>query len=99
MGYTMGGREALSFEILYSENIRSLVLERASPGLKTEKERKKRRDHDKNLAFRMKDNGIEDFVDEWEKIPLFASQKKLPVEIKHKIREERLSQSVDGLND
>jgi len=99
LGYSMGGRAALSFALLYPEHIRSLVLESASPGLKTEKERKKRRDHDKNLAFRMKDNGIEAFVDEWEKIPLFASQKKLPLEIKHKIREERLSQSVDGLSD
>ena len=37
--------------------------------------------------------GIELFVNDWEKLPLFQSQQGLPVEIQLQIRQQRLSQS------
>src|SRR5699024_517542 len=41
--------------------------------------------------------GIEAFVDLWENIPLFATQKKLAKEVQAAIKEERLQQSAHGL--
>src|SRR5690625_1694373 len=99
LGYSMGGRAALSFALLYPQHVHTLILESASPGIKTETERKKRRAHDKELASRMKSNGLHSFVDEWENISLFASQKKLPLKVQQTIRRERLSQTVEGLSE
>lgn len=99
LGYSMGGRAALSFALIYPRHIRTLILESASPGLRIESERTKRREYDKKLACRMMTEGIHSFVNEWENIPLFASQKKLSFAVQRKIREERLSQSIKGLSD
>jgi 2-succinyl-6-hydroxy-2,4-cyclohexadiene-1-carboxylate synthase len=37
-------------------------------------------------------------VDQWENLPLFASQKQLPASVQERIRSERLSQTVQGLS-
>ncbi len=97
VGYSMGGRTALSFATQYPSLIRSLTLESASPGLRTEEERVTRREQDERLATKLETEGIEAFVNEWENIPLFASQQKLPRHIQQVIRHERLSQSAIGL--
>ncbi|WP_121614853.1 2-succinyl-6-hydroxy-2,4-cyclohexadiene-1-carboxylate synthase [Virgibacillus halodenitrificans] len=97
IGYSMGGRTALSFVMYYRELVQSLVLESASPGLSTTVERKERMKKDELLAAKLINEGIESFVDFWENIPLFNSQKELPINIKSAIREERLAQSPNGL--
>lgn len=97
LGYSMGGRLALSFAILYPQYISSLILESASPGLHSEDERKQRMINDERLAQRIETEGITSFVDFWEKIPLFASQKKITKDVQQSIRQERLSQSERGL--
>lgn len=97
LGYSMGGRVALSYATAYPNRIKCLILESASPGLKTEEERAARRIADAQLAQSIEANGIETFVEKWENIPLFQSQKKLPLSIQRAIREERLSQCEIGL--
>ncbi|MFD1040184.1 2-succinyl-6-hydroxy-2,4-cyclohexadiene-1-carboxylate synthase [Virgibacillus byunsanensis] len=97
VGYSMGGRTALSLAMLHPELIKSLVLESASPGLAYKDERKCRREHDDNLARRIMDEGMESFIDFWENISLFSTQKNLPLEKKQSVRDERLAQSEEGL--
>ena len=97
LGYSMGGRLALSFAVLRPERVRGLVLESTSPGLKTEEERKARRKQDEELAERIEKNGIEWFVNYWENIPLFRTVKRLPADVQQKIREDRLRQRPEGL--
>src|SRR5690625_337881 len=97
LGYSMGGRTALSFAMWYPLYIESLLLESASPGLPTEKERSDRVIKDTQLAKRINHDGITKFVDFWENIPLFNTQKKLPKHKRAQIRAERLSQSEAGL--
>ncbi len=97
VGYSMGGRVALSYVCKYPSRVKKLILESASPGLKTEDEIISRRKSDEALANKIEQHGIESFVNAWENIPLFESQKKLPKEIQHAIRNERLSQSEKGL--
>ena len=98
LGYSMGGRVALSYAVAMPHRINHLILESASPGLKTEEERASRRAADQKLAERIVSKGIQSFVAEWENIPLFATQKNLPLSVQQKIRDERLSQRTIGLS-
>ncbi len=97
VGYSMGGRLALALALLYPDFVRSLVLESASPGLKTEKEREARRASDELLAQQIEQKGVTAFVDFWENIPMFQTQKLLPKFNRDNIREERLNQTKKGL--
>ena len=97
VGYSMGGRIALSYTISYPEHVTSLVLESSTPGLKTDRERKERVKKDKLLAQKIRREGIAQFVNFWESIPLFNSQKKLSKERQQIIRDERLEQREVGL--
>ena len=97
LGYSMGGRLALSFAIQYPLSVRKLVLESSSPGLITEQERANRVMQDRKLCDLIQKNGIEQFVEYWENIPLFSSQRSLPIHKQEDIREQRLQNSVIGL--
>jgi len=97
IGYSMGGRTALSFAVRYPRRIHSLILESATPGLQSEEEREKRQQNDCQLAERIQEEGLEAFVNRWENTPLFASQKNVSREIRQAVRKERLSQTVEGL--
>ena len=98
LGYSMGGRLALAFSCLYPEYVHSLILESASPGLETEGEREIRRNNDAKLAKRILENGMEAFVDQWENIPLFETQKELPSDKQATIRQQRLGNTPSGLS-
>jgi 2-succinyl-6-hydroxy-2,4-cyclohexadiene-1-carboxylate synthase len=104
LGYSMGGRIALSFALAYPERISGLVLESATPGLAAEKDRASRSERDKLLAARIETVGISAFADEWAKIPLFASQRSLCTKTlaeQHQIRTEQrgtgLANSLRGI--
>ncbi|WP_079710958.1 2-succinyl-6-hydroxy-2,4-cyclohexadiene-1-carboxylate synthase [Paraliobacillus ryukyuensis] len=97
VGYSMGGRTALSFAMLHSERVQSLTLESASPGLESIEEQMARQTKDEALAEEMETQGMAWFVNYWEKIPLFSSQQQLTTVEKRRIKEERLSQTASGL--
>ena len=98
LGYSMGGRLALTIAALFSNSVKSLLLESASPGLKTSEERLQRKKADANLAEKIEQEGIESFEKYWSEIPLFATQQKLPQEKRTAIRQQRLQNSVVGLS-
>ena len=93
----MGGRLALYLAVHYPEHFASLILESASPGLKTEAEREERRQRDDALADRIEREGLEAFVDFWESLPLWHSQKQLPPETRADLRQQRLQNNPLGL--
>lgn len=97
LGYSMGGRLALSYALTYPKKINHLILESSSPGLEESEERQKRQISDRRLACRLIEEGIVTFVDFWQNIPLFATQKKMPLEKQQSVRQERLSQKTFGL--
>ncbi|KGL46580.1 2-succinyl-6-hydroxy-2,4-cyclohexadiene-1-carboxylate synthase [Listeria newyorkensis] len=97
LGYSMGGRLALGLATLYPERIQTLVLQSASPGLELEQEREARILKDTALADKIKKQGVADFVVDWEKLPLFATQRYLSENVQDKIRAERLNQRAQGL--
>lgn len=97
IGYSMGGRVALSFAMMYPDKVASLVLESASPGLESPHEQLSRQVSDELLAKKIEEDGVHSFIDYWQDIPLFDSQKKLPQSVRENIREERLKQTTEGL--
>jgi 2-succinyl-6-hydroxy-2,4-cyclohexadiene-1-carboxylate synthase len=97
LGYSMGGRVALHFALTYPERLAGLILESASPGIADPQERQARLNSDIALAERIERDGLEAFVDYWERLPLFASQAALPPGVREQMRRERLANNPDGL--
>ena len=97
VGYSMGARLALYLAWRYPHLCRTLVLESGSPGLATAAERQTRRISDEQLAGRLERDGIEPFVNDWERLPLFASQSRLPQTIRQQLRQQRLHNNPLGL--
>lgn len=95
LGYSMGGRIALYTAL--SGFFRALVLESASPGLASAAEREQRRASDEALAASIERDGIAAFVECWENLPLFASQRALPESIRAPLHEQRLRNRPGGL--
>jgi 2-succinyl-6-hydroxy-2,4-cyclohexadiene-1-carboxylate synthase len=96
LGYSMGGRTALQLATLRPDAVSALVLEGATPGL-IGKDRIARMISDEELAGRIETDGVLAFVDLWEAVPLFETQRRLPGELRTAIREGRLRNSATGL--
>lgn len=95
LGYSMGGRIALY--TAFSEFFRALILESSSPGLEDPVERAQRRISDEALAVSIEQEGVQAFVERWEELPLFASQKALPLAYRETLRKQRLQNRARGL--
>ena len=98
LGYSMGGRLALFFALSYPERVRTLCLVSASPGISSAVERDERRDRDNALADQIERDGISDFVDYWESLPMWESQQRnLSTEQRMQLRAQRLQNRPNGL--
>ena len=96
VGYSMGGRMALHIAAA-SDRVTGLVLESASPGLATPAEREARVAADEELATLLETEGIDAFVERWERLPLFASQATLSPAARLALRTQRSSADPCGL--
>lgn len=72
-GYSMGGRLAAYLAVCFEERFEKVVIESASPGLKTRHEREKRIAHDMALARLLEAAPLDRFLREWYAQPLFSS--------------------------
>jgi len=97
LGYSMGGRIALSFAMLKKELVLSLIMESSSPGLASEEERLARIQSDHSLADHIEQQGIEWFADYWGKLPLFNTLQQLPELRQRQLHEARLRNCPFGL--
>ncbi len=73
VGYSMGGRVALSLAVTAPDAIRSLVLIGASAGLSDPAEAEARRAADERLATSIETDGLPAFVDRWMGLPMWRS--------------------------
>lgn len=97
LGYSMGGRLGLYVALQYPKRLRSLILESASPGLADASARAERRRRDQAMADLIDREGVPAFVDYWGRLPLWASQSKLPANKLAAQRQQRLRNSALGL--
>ncbi len=93
LGYSMGGRIALMLSVVSEQ-----IAVSTTPGIKTAVERKVRRASDRMLAERLEKDGLEAFIDHWETLGLFKPQALLKEQQRTRLRQERMSQTVEGLS-
>jgi 2-succinyl-6-hydroxy-2,4-cyclohexadiene-1-carboxylate synthase len=95
VGYSMGGRLALYLTLRFPDRFTGTVLESASPGLKTEAERKARSQRDWQLAAELETMDFTEFLRQWYGQPLFASLVRSPGF--ERMLERRRQNRSDGL--
>lgn len=96
VGYSMGGRAALSYSFKHSSKLIAAVLESSTAGIHNITLKKDRVEFDLLLSEKIKRDGIIAFTDFWFDMPLFAPLRKIPTfeEIKNK----RNKNNVTGLS-
>ena len=97
VGYSMGGRIGLHYAASHPERVSRLVLESASPGLRTPEARLARRASDEAIAARLFADGIEPFVTFWEAQPVFASQQRMNPGMRAALRRRRMRNDPGAL--
>jgi 2-succinyl-6-hydroxy-2,4-cyclohexadiene-1-carboxylate synthase len=97
IGYSFGARTALYFAVTRPGCVASLILEGGSPGIEDEAERAARRSEDEGRASALVRDGLEAFVNEWERLPLFATQKNLAADVFAEQRARRLRGDAEAL--
>ena len=88
VGYSMGGRLALHAALRRPHALGGLVIVGASAGIEDEAAREERRSADERLAGWMEGRSIEEIVEAWEALPVFATQSR---ELREALRPGRLS--------
>jgi 2-succinyl-6-hydroxy-2,4-cyclohexadiene-1-carboxylate synthase len=92
LGYSMGARMALHVATQAPEAVRALVLIGGTPGIEDPDERAARREADHAQARRLREEGVDVFVQRWLAQPLFAG---LPPEARYE--DERRRNTAEGL--
>ena len=96
VGYSLGGRAALSYSIKYQHKITAAILESTTAGIENITEKKERVEHDLLLADKIKSVGMDWFMKFWLDLPMFHSLKeKFDIDY---IRNERSKNNVIGLS-
>jgi len=93
VGYSLGGRAALHVALMYPNLVRSLVTIGANPGIDDDEERSRRRESDDQLAARMQEEGLEQFLRGWTTLPLFGG-----LTLSEADMADRLRNTVEGLS-
>lgn len=97
VGYSFGGRVALGLIRAAPDRFRAATIISAHPGLNDPVLQNQRRAADHQWVRMLRSQGIAAFVQAWEKLPLFASQRRLAPAVLARQRERRLSQDPEGL--
>tara|TARA_B100001778_G_scaffold287347_1_gene255105 strand:- start:3969 stop:4766 length:798 start_codon:yes stop_codon:yes gene_type:complete len=97
IGYSMGGRLALSYALAKQNNLRSLILIGGSPGIEDDFARHQRAIDDIRKAALLEDKGLPAFVNAWETQRIFSSQRLLSSDKLFAQRRARLSTKPMGI--
>ncbi len=97
IGYSMGGRVALSFGVAHPEQMTSALLIGTSAGVRDLEQRSARIRDDEALAARIERDGIEAFVNFWTSQTFLVNERRLGARGVAEAREIRLANSTQGL--
>ncbi len=95
-GYSMGGRAALSYAVAYPDDIKGLILESATAGIKNEEERNKRYESDLKLVEFIESHSLEEFIELWNDQELFNTLRRFSNEKLKKIKKKKATGSKIG---
>ena len=96
-GYSLGARVALGLCLRAPERVGRLILESGNPGLRRRRDRVERRKDDAALAEVIEREGLEAFVRRWEALSLFDGLRSVPVDLRARLHERRLSHRPEAL--
>ncbi|MGB3053006.1 MAG: alpha/beta fold hydrolase [Polyangiales bacterium] len=96
-GYSLGARVALGMLSRAPRMFDGAVLIGLHPGLDATSARDERRALDARRARLLREEGLAAFIEEWNALPLFASQRGLPPNLLAEQRECRLAHDSEGL--
>lgn len=77
VGYSMGGRIALALMKTSCDVLASVILESCNHGCATDEEQQEAAKRNSAWVNRIREEGMEEFVNYWETLPLFETQKEL----------------------
>lgn len=97
VGYSMGGRAALCFATAYTKEIKGLVLESSSAGIKNDTERKKRYEEDLKLVQFIHDHSMEEFIELWYDQEMFNTQRRFSNDKIKKLHKKKYDNSKIGM--
>lgn len=98
IGYSMGGRTALSYAVKYPETLEGLILESSTAGIKDENEREKRIKRDEEIADYIINHSIVEFIEYWMDLDIFNTQKRFSNSKLEEIKNSKLNNSRIGLS-
>jgi 2-succinyl-6-hydroxy-2,4-cyclohexadiene-1-carboxylate synthase len=96
VGYSMGGRAAISYCCRYPAKISAAILESSTAGIENFDQKKERVELDLLLSERIKLEGVEKFLEYWFSIPLFESLKE--IDNIEQVKNQRNYNTVNGLS-
>ena len=97
LGYSMGGRAAMRVALHHPDRVAALVLESASPGIADPERRAERVAADAELADSIERDGMRAFVERWERLPLWESQRSMSDAARALLRAQREGNQPGGL--
>ncbi|NHM16899.1 alpha/beta fold hydrolase [Eggerthellaceae bacterium zg-887] len=100
VGYSMGGRVVLAAaaaDKAFSQLVGGIVLESAGLGPATESDRAAAVSADARHAAMLRTAGVDAFFAYWEDLPLFATQRDLPDDVRRSVAAERLAHDAEAL--
>jgi 2-succinyl-6-hydroxy-2,4-cyclohexadiene-1-carboxylate synthase len=97
LGYSQGARLALALAVRHPRLVRRLVHEGCTPGFRRQRDRARRLEDDRRQADSLRAQGVEAFVERWERLPLLAGLRRLGEGDQTLLRRRRLGQTAEGL--
>ncbi len=98
VGYSMGGRIALQYAIQHQSRLKGLVLIGATPGIEDAALKAERLKQDSELAEKLTDQTIDDFLSYWLNQPILKSQEAIPEPYRSRMLEKRHRLSTKSLS-
>lgn len=98
VGYSMGGRIALQYALQNQSRLKGLVLIGATPGIEEADQKAQRLKQDNELAEKLTDQTIDDFITYWLNQPVLKSQEAIAEPYRTRMLEERGKLSLGSLS-
>ena len=99
MGYSMGGRVAVNYALGDPAGLIGVVLVGTTAGIIDSRERSERKREDEALGEWILENGVEAFCERWMKVPIIATQKRIPAGALSQMLHRKRTLTANGLRE
>lgn len=97
VGYSLGGRLALSLACRFPHCVRSVFAVGAHPGIDDSKERLERQNWETSLSDTLVSEGLQRLVEDWERLPMWGTQSRLSKAVLARQKDGRLSHNARSI--